>query len=170
MDKKQQLPHNYACIQTSKKEIYIIGGGDYSDTAVPKESRLCSLLFLNQKEDFFFRKKRAKLSYPRHGHAICQLSKKFLLVTGSRWLTFNDSDCELYDMQRNKWSKVAKLNEPRFYHSTCSIRNEPTAYVFCGSNKTYLRSIERFNQAANTWTLIDLYAGELEKRQGCGSV
>lgn len=56
--------------------------------------------------------KRDKLKYPRHGHSVCAVSDKFLLVSGSR-VDFNDQamkKCEQYNTDMDLWFDMPDLN------------------------------------------------------------
>ena len=88
------------------------------------------------------------MKYSRHGHSVCCLNDKFLIVSGSRC---EDDDsfkrCEQYNIDLDLWFEIPNLNVGRHYHSSCTY-NERFVFVFCGiaqSGKKYCNSIERYD-------------------------
>lgn len=118
------------------------------------------------------------LKLPRHGHAICCLNDKFLIVTGSR--LEKDGACrsvESYNIDVDLWFDMPMLNQGRYYHSSCGF-NDQWVYVFCGisiSSKKYFNSIERLDTKAvgsnKVWQEMQLTndSPNFTVRQGCGS-
>lgn len=84
---------------------------------------------------------------------------KFLIVTGSMILGAHDT-VEQYNMVMKVWFERPKLNQGRYYHSSCQL-NDTWAYVFGGyqtqniQNRTWTTGIERMNVFKNTgWEFI----------------
>lgn len=114
------------------------------------------------------------LKYPRHGHAVCCLRDKFLVVTGSRVDINNASSAtEQYNVDLDIWFDLPQLNNGRHYHSTCAM-NDRFVYVFAGisnASKRYCNSIERIDIDNNRlgWEVIILPEDIFYSRQGCGA-
>jgi hypothetical protein len=101
---------------------------------------------------------RDRMQYPRHGHHVCALGDKFLVVTGSRKETENAQiKCEQYNSDLDMWFDIPNLNEGRHYHASCSFKDR-FVYVFCGilnSTKRYCNSIEKYDSTIRgPWELI----------------
>ena len=77
------FPHNFQSALTPSGRLYFIGGGDFNQNA---ESLFkCYEVDTNT----FEFQARDKMKYARHGHSVCSLSDKFVIVTGSRKETDN---------------------------------------------------------------------------------
>lgn len=115
------------------------------------------------------------MKYARHGHSVCCLNDKFLIVTGSRC----EEDeafkrCEQYNIDLDLWFEVPNLNVGRHYHSSCTFA-ERFVFVFCGiaqSGKRYCNSIEKYDSQhrQDSWTVINVPASRFAERQGAGVV
>ena len=99
------------------------------------------------------------MKYARHGHSVCHLRDKFLVVTGSRC---NEEEayrrCEQYNIDLDVWFKIPDLNVGRYYHSSCPF-NDQYVFVFCGiaqHNLKYCNSIERYDSANKSQPWIEL--------------
>ena len=114
-----------------------------------------------------------ELKYGRHGHSICAIGDKFLVVTGSRCEDDRAFErCEQYSISLDVWYDLPSLNVGRHYHSSCSF-NESIVYVFCGiaqSGRKYCNSIEFFNitNRSNQWNVIQIGSQIFPERQGAG--
>lgn len=124
----------------------MIGGGDFN--YIPESMYETRQLVWKQQNNCYELEERAKMQYPRHGHAACALGSNFIVATGSRKDNSKASQrTELYNIQSNSWREMGLLIQGRHYHSSCSFNNE-YVYVFCGIsnvNKKYLATIERLN-------------------------
>ena len=59
-------------------------------------------------------------------HSLCAVGDKTLVVTGS-FLSYSRDKAELYSVERDEWSELPDLSEPRYQHSSCSFEQR---YVF----------------------------------------
>jgi hypothetical protein len=77
----------------------------------------------------------------RLGHSACAVGDFGIVVSGTK--IDDASSCEYFDINKNTWTEIARLNQPRHYHSSCSF-NGRQIYVFGGAieSGTYLSSIE----------------------------
>lgn len=115
------------------------------------------------------------MKYARHGHSVCCLNDKFLIVTGSRC---EEDDafkrCEQYNIDLDLWFEIPNLNVGRHYHSSCTY-NERFVFIFCGiaqSGKKYCNSIEKYDSMhrSDSWVVINVPASQFAERQGAGVV
>ena len=126
--------------------VFMIGGGDFKTLpdsmfqcreVVPKTgSAKFNLQFIEMK----------KMRYARHGHSVCQIQDRYLIVSGSRKeVNSAATRVELYDTNNDDWMDLANLNEGRHYHSSCQFSNQ-YLFVFGGiqnQSKKYSATIER---------------------------
>lgn len=161
-------------MQTPSQRLFVIGGGDFQK---PDAKSLTSCLeILNNGTKQFDCLAKDSLKSPRHGHSICCLSDKFLIVTGSR--LEKDGACksvESYNVDMDLWFDLPSLNQGRYYHSSCSFL-EKWVYVFAGISqlsKKYFNSIERMDTKASgakkVWEEIQVETSKFPVRQGAGS-
>jgi len=121
---EKNFPHNFQMCQIGlvNPRVFLIGGGDYK--SLPDSMFQCRELCkkLNGgSSDLYFQEKK-KMKYARHGHSICVLLERFVLVTGSRKEVAEAAQkAELYDSQHDAWLELAKINEGRHYHSSCNF-------------------------------------------------
>ena len=74
-------------------------------------------------------------------------TKDFIYAVGSKYPDDTASNCEVYDVAKNKWTEVGDLNQPRHYHSLCIVENR-FLYVIGGRDsmtEAPLDSIERLD-------------------------
>lgn len=148
------FPHNFQSVQMPGGRLFLIGGGDFNKN--PDSLYECyELVSIDGTYNIL---SKDKMKYPRHGHAACSLSDKFIVVTGSR--KENDQahvKAECYNVDIDIWFDLPALNEGRHYHASCSFLDR-FVYVFCGisnATKKYINSIERFdNSNKKAWELI----------------
>lgn len=122
------------------------------------------------------------MKYARHGHSVCTIGGRYILVSGSRKEVNQAAQrVELYDIQIDEWVELCKINEGRHYHSSCNLNNN-FVYIFGGiqnSNKKYSASIERMafslDNFNNPWEKINMSylaiqnpSQSLTARQGAG--
>ena len=126
--------------------VYMIGGGDYK--SLPETMYQCKELEqVYDSPNFNLQfKLRKNMKFARHGHSVCTIGGRYILVSGSRKEVNQAANrVELYDIQIDEWVELAKINEGRHYHSSCNINNSHV-YIFGGiqnSNKKYSASIEK---------------------------
>jgi hypothetical protein len=119
-------------VGTESVRVFMIGGGDYK--ALPDSMFQCRELikpFDNNKFAWQF-KNRRRMQYARHGHSVCALLDRYIIVTGSRKeVSLAAQKAELYDTQVDEWIEVAPMNEGRHYHTSCNFSNK-YVYIFGG--------------------------------------
>lgn len=122
----------------------MIGGGDFNLT--PASMYEAYELVFNRGQSQFDCIKKARMSFPRHGHSACAIGDHSIFVTGSRKdLNKASQKCELYNIATDKWTEMPMLNLGRHYHASCDFNGKYT-YVFCGianGTKKYSNNIER---------------------------
>lgn len=107
----------------------MIGGGEIQrDNPILK--KCIELLKVN---NTYFTENRDNMKYPRHGHSVCVIGSKFLVVSGSR---IDDeqkshSKVEQYNIDMDIWFDLPDLQKGRHYHSSCAFQ-ERFIYVFFG--------------------------------------
>ena len=97
------------------------------------------------------------MKHPRHGHSVCQIKQRYIIVSGTR------KDClslfkssfrvECYDSQIDEWKELPMMNEGRHYHSSCNL-NHKFVFVFGGirnREKRYSNTIERLKFEDGQW-------------------
>ena len=164
--------HNFAYIQTPSDKIFLIGGGDIQRK--PPSLKNCFQI-VNNNTNVFDCLGMDDMKYARHGHSVCCLSDKFLIVTGSRCEedeAFRRS--EQYNIDLDLWFEIPNMNVGRHYHSSCTY-NERFVFVFCGiaqSGKKYCNSIERYDSQnrSDSWVVINVPSTQFAERQGAGVV
>ena len=70
------------------------------------------------------------------------------------------ADCHRYDIEKNLWKKMQKMNQARCFHSSCQLAEH--IYVFCGRNMDgeEFNSVEKLSivdlnrQVSKKWELI----------------
>lgn len=78
----------------------------------------------------------------RSCHPLALLGSSRVFATGG----YNNNSLEIaeeYDRVKKEWRPLPNLLEPRSLHGSCSFSNY-YVYIFCGTGKSYLKSIERF--------------------------
>lgn len=117
--------------------------------------------------EYYFVKK-ASLKYKREEHSLCTIDK-YLLVTGSFNIDLDEAykRVERYDIHKDKWEDLPRLNQGRALHSSCSF-NDRHAYVFCGEEMPrggLSKSIERLDMLEKDegWILIEPRVNELTR-------
>lgn len=164
--------HNFAYIQTPSDKIFLIGGGDIQRK--PDSLKQCHQI-VNNNSNLFDCLAMDEMKYSRHGHSVCCLNDKFLIVTGSRC---EDDEsfkrCEQYNIDLDLWFEIPNLHIGRHYHSSCTY-NERFVFVFCGiaqSGKKYCNSIERYDSSnrSDSWVVINIPSSQFAERQGAGVV
>ena len=73
--------HNFAYCQTKEDKIFLVGGGDLSRK--PATLKSCFQIIPNESKQFDCMA-MDELKYSRHGHSVCALGNKYLVVSGSR--------------------------------------------------------------------------------------
>lgn len=140
-----KFEHNFQYVQTESNRLFLIGGGDITRQA---ESLKKCYEIIDNDEQMLDCISRDDLKYGRHGHSICVLKDKFLIVTGSRVdqdEAFNK--CEQYNIDLDLWYDMPPLNVGRHYHASCTF-SDRFVYVFCGiahAGKKYCNSIEQYD-------------------------
>ena len=169
---QMSFQHNFAYIQTPSDKIFLIGGGDIQRK--PASLKQCFQIVNNQ-TNIFDCLGMDDMKYARHGHSLCCLNDKFLIVTGSRC---EDDEafkrCEQYNIDLDLWFEIPNLNVGRHYHSSCTY-NDRFVFVFCGiaqSGKKYCNSIERYDSQnrSDSWVVINIPSTQFAERQGAGVV
>ena len=150
VDFKSNFPHNFQMIQIGNQpRVFMIGGGDFK--SMPDTMFQChELLKIPYSQDMqrFSLKfsERKKMKYPRHGHSLCAIANKYILVTGSRKEVNNSQlRVEIYDIDMDDWLELSSLNMGRHYHSSTNFNNQ-FVYVFGGilnQTKKYTNTVER---------------------------
>lgn len=67
----------------------------------------------------------------RLGHSACTVGDDIIVVTGTKMGEYG-ATCEFFDINKTFWVELPKLNQPRYYHSSCSF-NGKFIYVFGGA-------------------------------------
>ena len=73
--------HNFAYCQNVDDKIFLIGGGDLQRK--PASLKQCFQIIPNGTPNFDCIA-LDEMKYARHGHSVCAIGDKFLVVTGSR--------------------------------------------------------------------------------------
>ena len=180
------LPHNFQLVQVgSQPLVFLVGGGDFAPDPIPASMYMMRQLIWNPADNSSFNlEQKAKMTFPRHGHAVTAFADQYVVVTGSRKDTNTAADkVELYDINKNQWTKLANMRYGRHYHSSCEFNSE-YVFVFCGiqnQNKKYFNYIERLNVKASlnnfnvAWEVINCTdpaktkAVSIPPRQGNGA-
>ena len=139
--------------QTKSGTIFLIGG-------FKGLGRACNMIVKNGYNEYYSIQ-MASLKYKREEHSVCFLDK-YLIVSGSFSVELEQAykRVERYDIARDKWEDLPRLNQGRALHSSCAF-NDRYALVFCGEQMPkggLTNSIERFdmnNQAAG-WREITI--------------
>ena len=76
-----KFEHNFQYVQTESNRLFLIGGGDITKNAASLKQCFELIDTGDQVLDCIA---RDELKFGRHGHSICVLKDKFLVVTGSR--------------------------------------------------------------------------------------
>jgi hypothetical protein len=76
-----KFEHNFQYVQTESNRLFLIGGGDITKNS-PTLNKCYEII--DNGEQVLDCISRDDLKFGRHGHAICVLKDKFLIVTGSR--------------------------------------------------------------------------------------
>ena len=167
------LPKSAIFVQMGNPaQIFMIGGGEI-DSPSAKQCR--QLLELDGAYEFF---PRTDMLYSRVGHSACSLGDDGIVVTGSKVPDVTNT-CEYFNANTSIWLELPKLQEARYYHSSCSF-NGSLVYVFCGSDpkstNSYVSSIEMLeigkilDEQFAQWKVVNVSpAGILTERQGLGS-
>ena len=136
---------HYAYQTTLGGRIFISGGEG-------SEGRLCEAVWMGK--DSMRLEEMAKMITARNKHrmTLCD-SGQYLMASGgdkkgglfSNTYDVVTKECELYNISKNTWNKMAPLNEARRNHASVEV-TEGIIYVFCGVDEDdkYLNSIERF--------------------------
>lgn len=121
--------HNFMYIQTPSDKLFLIGGGEINKN--PPSLKQCYQI-INNGTATFDCIAMDELKYARHGHSVCCLNDKFLIVTGSRCEDDRAYErCEQYNIDLDLWFEIPNLNVGRHYHSSCTFQDR-FVYVFCG--------------------------------------
>lgn len=162
--------HNFAYCQNKEDKIFLVGGGDLNRK--PATLKSCFQIIPNNSPQFDCIA-MDELKYGRHGHSVCAVGNKYLVVTGSRCEDDKAYErCEQYNIDMDLWFDLPSLNIGRHYHSSCSF-NESIVYVFCGiaqSGRRYCNSIEFFNVQVRSaaWSVTQIGSHLFPERQGAG--
>ena len=84
-----QFLHNFQYCQTRSGRLFVLGGGDFKKPEAASLKQCFEVLVKDGGETFKISKKK-EMALPRHGHSVCAIQDRFLVVTGSRIET-NDS-------------------------------------------------------------------------------
>ena len=166
----QSFQHNFMYIQCPSDKLFLIGGGEINKN--PPSLKQCYQI-INNGTNTFDCIAMDELKYARHGHSVCCLNDKFLIVTGSRCEDDRAYErCEQYNIDLDLWFEIPNLNVGRHYHSSCTFQ-ERFVFVFCGiaqSGRKYCNSIERYDSQnrSNNWTVINIPSAIFPERQGAG--
>lgn len=116
----------------------MLGGGDKSK---PDSPTLTDCRWLVEIDGAYELIQRSTMNKKRLGHSACAVGDFGIVVSGTK--IDDASSCEYFDINKNTWTEIARLNQPRHYHSSCSF-NGRQIYVFGGAieSGTYLSSIE----------------------------
>ena len=124
----------------------MIGGGDFK--TLPDSMFQCREIVPksnSSKYNLQFQD-RKRMRYARHGHSVCQIMDRYIIVSGSRKEVNGAAQrVECYDTQIDEWMDLPKMNEGRHLHSSCNLSHK-FVYVFGGirnSDKNYINTIER---------------------------
>ena len=162
--------HNFMYIQTPSDKLFLIGGGEINKN--PPSLKQCYQI-INNGTATFDCIAMDELKYARHGHSVCCLNDKFLIVTGSRCEDDRAYErCEQYNIDLDLWFEIPNLNVGRHYHSSCTFQDR-FVYVFCGiaqSCRKYCNSIERYDSQnrSQNWAVINMPSAQFPERQGAG--
>ena len=116
-------------IQTPSDKLFLIGGGEINKS--PPSLKQCYQI-INNGTNTFDCIAMDELKYARHGHSVCCLNDKFLIVTGSRCEDDRAYErCEQYNIDLDLWFEIPNLNVGRHYHSSCTFQDR-FVFVFCG--------------------------------------
>lgn len=68
---------------------------------------------------------------------------------------FELSSCEMFDLQRNKWQRIASLSKRRYWVTAAS--HNDTVFLFGGytSEGVYCDEVEEYSVSEDKWTVLD---------------
>ena len=92
---------------------------------------------------------------------MCAVNAKFIYVTGGGYGRGNIlNNCHRYDIDRDLWEEMQKMNQARNEHSSCQLGGH--IYVFCGQNnqEQKINSVEKLSIDADPF-YQDLIGWEL---------
>lgn len=118
----------------------------------------------DQRDDFSYLEVSPLYDEELYHTSICAVNAKFIFVTGgTQSICHGDAiaNCHRYDIVRNLWQEMQKMNQARTHHSSCQLSGH--IYVFCGTNSLPRRTntVEKLSidadpnlQVLKKWELI----------------
>lgn len=107
IDMDSNFMHNFQYVQTTDNRLFVLGGGDIKK---PDDEKLkaCFEIIVKQSEQDKGKPlkavKQKSMQFARHGHSVCAIKDRFLVVTGSRVEAGQaSSSVEFYNIQMNTW-------------------------------------------------------------------
>ena len=132
-------------------------GGKFFVTGGERHAQLCGHLDYDYVNAEFKCVEKAPMLYDRFCHSATSYGGDQIIVAGA----CEECDdgfykAEKYSVSENKWTELPDLNEGRFYHASCTLKDD--VYIFCGKGRdyksgrtvTFLRTIERLYMGSNS--------------------
>jgi len=149
------IPDFHTSLSTPDGEIYLLGGRNAKNHD-EKYNQVYTVDF--QRKELV---KKAPMRYKRDSHAICY-NEGYIYVIGG--VTFDKEKkksvlraCERYNVARDEWTEIARVNMPVCNHCACVFQNK---YIFCFGGRCQpeklSNNIFRYTIEEDSWLCIKL--------------
>ena len=140
--------HNYMLLKTTI---------DFSTMQLCRNDDYCFLMdyvltFSLKHKDSWMSIESTTLHVTYHRHAVCATKNHIYVLGGYRNNTYSQNsgkECEMYDIQQNKWSSFPSLKVSRLGAAAVAHNNQ--VFVFGGYDDVFLASAECCNIEEKKW-------------------
>ena len=143
------IPRFHKSLITPKGSIYLLGG------SIPETNQKIANIY-NYDPRAKSLKNMGNMINPRSSHSICYANDCIYVIGG--FLTKQDftTNCEVFDIKKDKSYGIASLNIPCAVPGVCSF-NDRFLFKFGGLTEGLVlnNTIERYDIGMNIWELID---------------